>query len=58
MRRDAQRLMDIVEAADMVARYVQHLSKDEFFAEGLARDAIIRQLTIAGEAMPTRCPAN
>lgn len=50
MRRDAQRLTDIVRAADSVARYLREFSKDEFFAGGLAQDAILRQLTVAGEA--------
>jgi len=50
MRRDAQRLLDIIEATATVARYVQDLGKDEFLSGDLARDAILRQLTVAGEA--------
>ena len=50
MRRDAQRLIDIVEAASVVARYIHELTKDEFFAGGIPHDAILRQMTVAGEA--------
>ena len=50
MRRDSQRFTDIVRAADSVARYLVGINKDEFMEEGLAQDAILRQLTVAGEA--------
>ena len=50
MRRDAQRLLDIVEATAVVARYLQNLNKDHFLAGGLVQDAILRQLTVVGEA--------
>ncbi len=50
MRRDALRLQDIVEAADALAGYLQDLSQEQFLAGGLAQDAILRQLTVAGEA--------
>lgn len=50
MRRDALRLMDIVEAARTVAGYVAEIGQEQFLSGGLARDAILRQLTVAGEA--------
>ena len=50
MRRDTQRRLDIGEATAKVARYVQDLGEDEFLAGGLGQDAILRQLTVAGEA--------
>ena len=51
MRRDAQRLQDIVDAADTAATYLLNLSQSEFFAGGISHDAILRQLTIIGEAV-------
>ena len=50
MRRDALRLQDTVEAADALAGYLQGLSQEQFVAGGLAQDAILRQMTVAGEA--------
>jgi uncharacterized protein with HEPN domain len=50
MRRDAQRLADIAEAADIVADYLQRVGRQDFFAGGLVHDAILRQMMIAGEA--------
>ena len=50
MRRDVQRLQDIVVAADAAAAYLQNINMDEFLAGGVAHDAILRQLTVAGEA--------
>ena len=50
MRRDAQRLLDIVVAAEVVEAYLQQINKEDFLAEGLAHDAILRQLTVVGEA--------
>ena len=35
MRRDALRLLDIVEAADAVAGYLQRINQDEFLVGGL-----------------------
>ena len=50
MRRDALRRQDIVEAADALAGYLQDRSQEQFVAGGLAQDAILPQLTVAGEA--------
>ena len=50
MRRDAQRLQDIVEAAEVLSGYLRGLRSEEFLAGGLAQDAILRQLTVVGEA--------
>ena len=37
-------------AADAVAAYLQQIGRDDFLAGGLAHDAILRQMTVAGEA--------
>ena len=50
MRRDAQRPLDLAEAAVAVAGYLEHISRDDFLAGKLAHDAVLRQLTVAGEA--------
>ena len=50
MRRDALRLQDMVEAADVLAGYLRDLSQEAFLAGGLAQDAILRQLTVVGKA--------
>ena len=50
MRRDAQRLLDIVAAAGAVAGYIAETGQEQFLSGGLAHDAILRQLTVAGEA--------
>ncbi|MFN0103166.1 MAG: DUF86 domain-containing protein [Bryobacteraceae bacterium] len=50
MRRDGLRLLDIVEAAETVAGYVAEIREEQFLSGGLARDAILRQLMVAGEA--------
>ena len=39
MRRDAQRLQDIVVAADAVAAYLRQIGRDEFLTGGIAHDA-------------------
>ena len=36
--------------ADVVAGYVKQISRDDFVSGGLVHDAILRQLTVAGEA--------
>lgn len=50
MRRDAQRLSDIVEAAAKVASYVATRTPVDFILDEYFQDAVLRQLTIAGEA--------
>lgn len=50
MRRDALRLQDIIEAAEVLAGYLRDLDQEKFLAGGLAQDAILRQLTVVGEA--------
>lgn len=50
MRRDAQRLLDIVAATAIVAGYLAEIERERFVSGGLAQDAILRQLMVAGEA--------
>ncbi len=50
MRRDAQRLADIVQAAEIAQAYIDGVTREQFFAGGLLQDAVLRQLTILGEA--------
>ena len=57
MRRDALRLSDIAEAARAIAGYVTSLGLEQFLAGGLAHDAILRQLIVAGEAAAKVSPA-
>ena len=48
MRRDAERISDILEAAAQIALYVQARSTTDFVIDRLFQDAVIRQLTICG----------
>ena len=50
MRRDAVFLADIVLSADKVAAYLQGLSREHFGADELRQDAVIRHLSLIGEA--------
>jgi uncharacterized protein with HEPN domain len=50
MRRDAQRLSDIVEAAGQVANYIDGRTDVQFVVDRFFQDAVLRQLTIVGEA--------
>ncbi|MBK5291573.1 MAG: DUF86 domain-containing protein [Acidobacteriia bacterium] len=50
MRRDSLRLLDIVGAADAASGYAMQIDHEQFLAGGVGQDAILRQLTVAGEA--------
>ena len=50
MRRDRQRLQDIVEALERVLRAVEGRTEDQFAGNDLLRYAIAQQLTVVGEA--------
>jgi uncharacterized protein with HEPN domain len=50
MRRDAERISDIVEACALIAKYVESRTSVDFMLDSLFRDAVVRQLTIACEA--------
>ena len=49
-RRDSLKLADMLRASEVVATYLHNLDRDDFFSEGIVQDAILRQLTILGEA--------
>jgi len=40
----------IIEAADRILRYTRGMSREEFFADSLKQDAVIRNIEIIGEA--------
>lgn len=50
MRRDRERILDIVEALDSVAQYLIGCSEVEFFSNDVLYGACAHKLTIAGEA--------
>jgi uncharacterized protein with HEPN domain len=50
MRRDAERISDIVEACGTVAVYLESRTSKDFVSDSLFRDAVVRQLTVVGEA--------
>jgi uncharacterized protein with HEPN domain len=50
MRRDEQYLLDIIEAAEEIGRYLADIESDQFLGNQLLRSAVLHQLTIIGEA--------
>ncbi|MGD0922074.1 MAG: DUF86 domain-containing protein [Terriglobia bacterium] len=50
MPRDAECLLDILEAARLAAAYVSTKTKEEFLRDTQCQDAVIRRLEIIGEA--------
>jgi hypothetical protein len=50
MRRDEQRLTDILEALETASRFVCPKSEAEFLEDELLRSAVAQQLTVVGEA--------
>jgi uncharacterized protein with HEPN domain len=48
--RDRVYLRHIRDAIDRIERYLQPVSKEEFFEDKMRQDAVIRQLSIFGEA--------
>ena len=49
-RRDAAYLLDMLQAAQRVVRYVQGKTREEFQGDELLRDAVERNIEIIGEA--------
>lgn len=50
MWRDAAWLLDMLQASRKALEYAHGLSEAEFLASSLRQDAVLRQLTIVGEA--------
>ncbi len=50
MQRDPAYLKDILDSALMAVKYVADLDFEEFAADGMRQDAVIRRLEIIGEA--------
>ncbi len=50
-RNPADRLQDIVEACDAIARHIAGYDAATFAADAKPRDAVIRQFEIVGEAV-------
>lgn len=50
-RRDIDLLRDILESANRIQRYVGRLTFAEFLADTQAQDAVVRNLSIIGEAV-------
>lgn len=48
--RDLVYLDSLVDAADAVREFIGSLAKEEFFAQRLVRDAVLRNLEVLGEA--------
>ena len=48
--RDELRLRHMVDAADRIASYLSSVNRDEFLANWMLQDAVIRNLEIIGEA--------
>ncbi len=48
----------IIEAADRILRYTKGMSREEFFADSLKQDAVIRNIEIIGEAANNLLGAN
>jgi uncharacterized protein with HEPN domain len=50
MSRDSVYLTDIIEAARLAQQYVRGRSREEFLADVQLQDAVLRRLSILGEA--------
>ncbi len=57
MRRDQQRLTDILEALDWIARAITGKAEADFLADALLCYAVAQKLTIVGEAVARLSPA-
>lgn len=57
MRREALYLVDIVEAADAVHRFVEGVEREDFFNDEMRQSAVLQKLTVIGEAA-ARLPAD
>ncbi len=54
--RDELRLRHIVDASDRIAGYLSSVNRDEFLANRMLQDAVIRNLEIIGEACANLTP--
>lgn len=50
MRRDRLYLIDILEAADAIARFLVGVSKQQFLSSDLLQSAVLQKLSMIGEA--------
>ncbi|MCB0197099.1 MAG: DUF86 domain-containing protein [Anaerolineae bacterium] len=50
MRSEAQYLIDMVEAADAVARFLDGIERDAFLQDELRQSAVIQKIGVIGEA--------
>ncbi len=50
MQRDVQLLLDMLESAKLATHYIAECSKADFLSEIQLQDAVIRRLSIIGEA--------
>ena len=51
MRRDHQRLVDILDALDSLGRMIEGRTESEFFSDEMLRYAVAQRLTVVGEAV-------
>jgi uncharacterized protein with HEPN domain len=51
MRRDADRLLDVAEAARAIGRFIEGHDASTFAADDLVRSAVCAKLSILGEAV-------
>ncbi len=56
MRHDKLYLMDIIEAADAISRFLQNISEDEFLTDELRQSAVLQKLMIVGESAARLSP--
>jgi uncharacterized protein with HEPN domain len=50
MQRDPQFLLDMLQSAELIASYINQVSKDEFIQNIQLQDAVIRRLLVIAEA--------
>jgi uncharacterized protein with HEPN domain len=50
MRREGQRLRDILEAADFILRMLSRMTEQDLLEDPVAQSAVLYQLTVIGEA--------
>ncbi|HXJ39639.1 MAG TPA: HepT-like ribonuclease domain-containing protein [Bryobacteraceae bacterium] len=51
MQRDHRYLADVVEAADLIAKFLIAKGQGDFLSDDLLHNAVLRQLIIVGEAV-------
>ena len=54
MRRDELYLRDIIEAAHNIAEDIAGMGREDFLGNRTVRDAVVRNLTVIGEACATK----